>query len=481
MMKLDFTRETFDPRKHFLRVIMQQGRVQVDADMNEQIAILLHYLQTLATDLIGPYAGPTMVDGQSNTGFLIGPTSGNLPDLTIGPGRYYVAGLLCENERTDLTYFTQPDYPMDPDWRRQHPLPGPPYLVYLDVWERAITGLEDPTIREVALGGPDTAARSRVVWQVKIAELGDLNITASCDDVGANWGTLVDTWQPRNRGLLRARTRTTPDNTATDPCITPPDARYRGDANQLYRVEIHTGGPIPEVVRSRAAGGSKGRAAGADGPTFKWSRDNGAVVFPIRAPAGQVVTLENLGRDSRMGLQAGDWVEIVDDDYVLWNGEEPYYPQLFRIETVDPIRSQVTLNDTPPGTVGSDPAKHPLLRRWDQNDTNSGDLVPTGGAIAIREDVWLDLEDGIQIQFRASDLATRYRPGDYWLIPARTATGDVEWPTAATAANREPEPVALPPQGITHQYAPLAVFGDAGAQEDCRCLFEPLECNAPPR
>ena len=34
-MKGDFTRNTFDPRKHFARVLMQQGRVQLDADEPE--------------------------------------------------------------------------------------------------------------------------------------------------------------------------------------------------------------------------------------------------------------------------------------------------------------------------------------------------------------------------------------------------------------------------------------------------------------
>ena len=35
----DFSRDTFDPSKHFLRVLMQQGRVSLDADWNEQTDI----------------------------------------------------------------------------------------------------------------------------------------------------------------------------------------------------------------------------------------------------------------------------------------------------------------------------------------------------------------------------------------------------------------------------------------------------------
>ncbi len=79
-MKGDFTRNTFDPEKHFLRVLMQQGRVQLDSDWNEQASILLHYLQTLATDLIGPYAGPV----GDNWGFAILP--GEDGDFKIGKG-----------------------------------------------------------------------------------------------------------------------------------------------------------------------------------------------------------------------------------------------------------------------------------------------------------------------------------------------------------------------------------------------------------
>ena len=40
----DITRATFHRVKHFSRVLMQQGRVQLDADWNEQVSILLHYL-----------------------------------------------------------------------------------------------------------------------------------------------------------------------------------------------------------------------------------------------------------------------------------------------------------------------------------------------------------------------------------------------------------------------------------------------------
>ena len=35
-MKGDFSRETFDRARHYSAVLLQQGRVQLDADWNEQ-------------------------------------------------------------------------------------------------------------------------------------------------------------------------------------------------------------------------------------------------------------------------------------------------------------------------------------------------------------------------------------------------------------------------------------------------------------
>ena len=47
-MQGDFSRETFDRSHHFTRVLMQQGRVLVDADWNEQAAISRYGIRTHA-------------------------------------------------------------------------------------------------------------------------------------------------------------------------------------------------------------------------------------------------------------------------------------------------------------------------------------------------------------------------------------------------------------------------------------------------
>jgi hypothetical protein len=529
-MKADVTRNTYNPLNHFLRVLQQQGRVQIDADWNEQAAILLDYLQSLASDLIGPHGGPG-----PNPGFQITSNAFAPLDFNIGPGDYYVDGILCEagfdavnvtvntNGQVQLpnpgepnipvngyvflsyegkslvaqvttvgsnglltldskstttvttvagksgiqlqraiTYLTQPDYPNPPVLTTGN------YQVYLDVWERLITYVEDDRIREVALGGADTAARSKLVWQVKVGapcQTGETSLGCCTVD------TLTAKFQPPNRGLLKAAAKQ--KGVSTDPCVIAPNAAYRGPENQLYRVEIHTG-----------SFDNTGKATTA---TFKWSRENGSVVFPIvnisTGSGTTTVALETLGRDDRFGLNEGDWVEIQDDTYVLQNLAQP----LMQVQSISPSTLTVTLTGTPATNQGQ--GKHPLLRRWDQTtgDQATGGLqLGTDGTAAIDEGSgdagWVSLEDGVQIQFQSpvkGAVANQYRTGDYWLIPARTATGNVEWPQETTTnadGTKVTGPHAEPPLGVNHCYAPLGVI-EVGGQgplivpNDCRMQF----------
>ena len=167
-MKPDITRDTFVAGKHFSRVIRQQGRVDLDADTNEQTSILLHYLRTLALDLIGPYAAPVLA-----AGFRLSKDADD--SLSISAGRYYVDGLLVENEAPCL--YTEQPYAqlrkMIRSRRRLSTSSMHSYWVYLDVWEQHITSIEDDSIREKALGGPDTCSRAQVMWQVKALDVGD--------------------------------------------------------------------------------------------------------------------------------------------------------------------------------------------------------------------------------------------------------------------------------------------------------------------
>jgi hypothetical protein len=443
-MKGDFTRNTYEPGNHFSRVLMQQGRVQLDADWNEQAAILLNYLRALAADIIGPHGGP----GES---FKVDP-NGDGKDFVISKGHYYVDGILCENGEA-LAYTNQKNYPLEEGDQLEN---NQNYLVYLDVWERLITYIQNPGIREIALGGPDTAARAKVIWQVKVdpdRELGE------CPG-DPKWENLLQKWQPTNRGLLKASVKEF-DISEADPCITSPDSRYRGVENQLYRVEIH-------------------KAGNAKSATFKWSRENGSVVFPIKNLETDTdsntttVTLEHLGRDDRFSLQEGEWVELVDDDYTLRGEVQP----LQKVTHVDRQDMRVILEGAVESDIAQIPSLHPLIRRWDHKKLDPTLGYPTldeeNGTLLINEGDWLMLEDGVQICFdqaSGEDKIHNYRTGDYWLIPARTATGDIEWPRF------EEDPLSVPPHGVEHHYAPLAVIsvdsdGTVQIKEDCRLRID---------
>ncbi|MFI5456618.1 MAG: DUF6519 domain-containing protein [Isosphaerales bacterium] len=557
-MKADLTKNTFNPFRHFDRVLMQQGRVQLDADSNEQAAIFLHYLRCLAADLIGPQGGPS-----ADWGFGVAsiPSTPSVPnDFRIGLGRYYVDGILCEADsravgfvvstskpnaimvdqwtldgapfqvnqlvevfddvqlpdiptgppvaaafaptvvqisdvsqaqltltlpsgftfgkpsapkvRRVYTYLTQPDYPVPVAANLK---PSSIYLIYLDVWERLITYVEDDAIREVALGGPDTTARAKVVWQVKTV-LGrpnpDNKPPTTCENFQPADPNSVATLFGANRGRLKAMAKQTA--ASTDPCIIPPSASYTGPENQLYRVEIHRAGGVWD-------GTANGLTSAA---TFKWSRENGSVVFPISSGGlTTTVVLESLGRDDRFGLAEGEWVEIEDDTYVLQNHAET----MLQVQSIVSSTLTVTLSGA---SIWGDPTEHPLLRRWDYQagDPADGGLqLGSDNAALVIEDTdgkWLSLEDGVRIQFQPPDSGqppTQYRTGDYWLIPARTATGDVEWPSEAekdTQGNTVIVRIAKPPDGIDHHYAPLGIVavaanGSVTLVSECRKKFIP--------
>ena len=434
-MKSDISRKTFDLGKQYSRVLMQQGRVTVDADFNEQTDILLYYLRALATDLIGPYAAPTM-----GGGFNLTVEAG---DLKISAGRYYIDGILIENEAVCF-YKDQPWYPASGDDVLLEAMKGnatKTFWVYLDVWERHITYIEDGAIREKALGGPDTCARSQVVWQVKAKELEGISISdlPACDDPPDS---------PKPLSEVEMSARVDPGFQSDDPCVLSPEARYRGTENHLYRVEIHDGG-LATV---------KGGPA-----TFKWSRDNGSVVSAWLGTEGN-----DLQVSSGRGFTADCWVELIDDTKDLL-GVPGVLVKVAKVEgstlSIDP--ASVQANDA---LVWNDQLVHPKVRRWDETQVNKNGVVPIvkSTATGIK---WIDLEDGIQVQFKSGG---EYRTGDYWLIPARVAAGkgDIEWP----AKRGEQQP--LTPHGIEHHYAPLGFVTWTGTQfrleKPCRCIFEPI-------
>jgi Family of unknown function (DUF6519) len=441
-MKADLSRQTFDKVKHYAAVLMQQGRVAVDADWNEQHAIIRHRTQTETRDVVGlcgtPLDPPDFTDA---SGFRIGLTASDT-ELSIGAGHYYVDGLLAENEAT-VPYATQPEFAVavaTPPKALDQLTGTQVGLVYLDVWRRHVIPLDDPLIQEKALGEADTATRMRTSWQVKVLPLPTVSPPVVCNQSFPEWDTLT----AASTGKLKADT--VRPTAPPDPCEPPPSAGYIRLENQLYRVEIHKGG----------------NAAAA---TFKWSRENGSIVTNITdSQPGNWIIVGSLGHDRELGFATGQWVEIVSDLTELAQNGTPL-GQFVQILDVRPADNAIQLSADPGwGTIRN---HNPRLRRWEQQPP-AGPPAPTGD-VPLQAGTDVPLEDGVVIRFSNGT----YHRGDYWLIPARTANGAIEWPRNGGG------PAALPPVGVRHHYCRLGfVQRTAGGKltllNDCRDKFPPL-------
>ena len=362
--------------------------------------------------------------------------------LQIQPGRCYVQGQLCELD-APASLANQPDGGVPGR------LPTGTHLIYLRAWQRHISALEAPHIREQALGGPDTATRARQIAQVRALALpaptvaADGSSTAAwhCDSTVGAWDELVQA--PRARLAARAE----PQLSSTGLCEIAASAGYQRLENQLYRVEIHSGGTAP---------------------TFKWSRENGSVAYAVQevrvdtATARTTVRLAARGRDANLDMAPHDRVELVDDAAELQHRAGT----LFEYLNDGDDALELVLDGVHPAALGQDASLHPVLRRWDHRPTTAGE-----NALPIVEGAWTTLEDGVQVRFEAGG---SYRPGDYWQIPARTASADVEWPRDADGA-----PIALDSAGIEDGWCRLGLVEvDAGGlvsvAGDCRAIFPPL-------
>jgi hypothetical protein len=510
-MKGDFARVSYDPPKHYRRVLQQQGRVLLEADWNEQSAITLHLLGALAADLVGP----CWAAGAS--AFLINTTDANGNQLPkagqwqLSPGRFYVDGILCENDAAGALA-SQPSSPTPDDQADGtsafNTVVGA-FVIWIDVWERHLSWVEAPSSNDPALHGLNTASRGQVVWQLRPwseaavkAQLGSIGqalqtqrqvpdlpaqvaaeldqiikgleaLMASLDKIfAALYGGSVENRQSASCDEIRAilelrarlvcpqlRARLQPAESSEDPCVIAADARYRGFENQLYRVEIHNPG-LPSTESETNT-------------TFKWSRENGSVIFPIvdcgspsspvNGVASLLVQLQTPGPDERLGLSTGDWVELIDDQYTLAQKAAP----LLQLSAVNITESSVTLA-VPAGVTpylpSTDPLQHPLLRRWDQRSD-----VDSDGVVPLVEGQWTDLEAGIQIRFEPGAV---YATGDYWVIPARVEIGDILWPQDDGATPGDPKPSAVRAAGL-HHFAVLGGVDPNLGYHECCCRFVP--------
>jgi hypothetical protein len=452
----DYTRFTFDPQRTYSGVLRQQGRVNLDAEPNEQEEIADRRNRAQSYDVFGPAVVP-----QTAPGFQIGVT-GN--ELDIGIGRSYVDGILaeCFGDVSDPTLckpdtvlgfvagpaavrYTQQPFYYTPGFPAPGTTAGKFDLAYLDVWQREVTVFEEERLREPALNGPDTATRVQTAWQVKV--LDDVNQDA-CAKPPAPWAALT---APSTARLTAALT---PGAPAPGPCVINPAGGYTGVENRLYRVEVHRAGVLS---------GAGGKQA-----TFKWSRDNASLAARVlsigSAGAGQsVIELTTLGRDKWMRFKAGDHVELLDDDMEFAMRETGVGGRLAHIVSVNEGASQIQI-DIDLSAYALVPARHPRIRRWDYA-LAAEDLeraATSGASIA--------LECGIVVTFGGAGTDTLHA-GDFWVFAARTADGSID-----TLVN-------APPRGQLHHFQRLAVIGEGApptVAADCRIQWPQPQPQQPP-
>ncbi len=427
-MKGDFSRWTAPnaAARHYSGVLMQQGRLHTDADWNEQVHIGLARSEAALNDLIGQAGTP-----KGEGGFAISAGAGG---FAIGAGRYYLGGAMVQNDAR-VSYDDQGDGVGVP------PLTdvggnGTDVIIYLEATRAHVTGLEDARLIDPALSGVDTATRIKAAWRVGVEAL---SLTAAERDAlidAAHCGNIPDLpgWSP-STGALSARTLPAGALPDDSDCKIPPEAGYLSQENQLYRVEIITGG-----TRAQSR--------------FVWSRENGAVEAALGRNTDGDFVLQGFIDDEALGFQTGNWVEVYDAaDSHSTRG--------------DTLR-QITLTDdvvTFSASIGDFVQMvRPRVRRWDQTGN-----VPQGRTLSVTP---VELERGIEVSF----INGTYRAGDYWVFEARAATGNIVWPQYPMDDATDP----VPPMGWGFRRAPLALAQITGAGlsniTDLRAEFPALTC-----
>ncbi|MCG8552072.1 MAG: DUF4815 domain-containing protein, partial [Desulfobacterales bacterium] len=140
-MKIEISGNGFCEDKQFSGVYLQQGRMLLDADWNEQVDISKDALKGAMADVIGsgiPRDGGVTVD-----------TNGR-----ISKGLFYANGERVELKSTVDLLKSLPAVPSNQE-----------LVFYADIFEREITAIEDPDICDPALYGADTCTRTQKVVQ----------------------------------------------------------------------------------------------------------------------------------------------------------------------------------------------------------------------------------------------------------------------------------------------------------------------------
>jgi hypothetical protein len=436
----------FKPRK-YREVVNQQGRVLLEADWNEGQRISTEEVRRHALDFVGPCGTPD--DGYKITAPAL--------DFQIGPGTMYVGGIRNTLEQA-TSYGSQPDWidtatpqPWTNDlWRPPNTLGGSPSNAVLVLREQEIVAVEDPALREVALGGPDSAARTRILQRVVAIPARTGTCAAAAADFPGFWSGVGRIYEPATAALLpRSRLQVTlvTDPPAASPCSPPSASGYLGADNQLIRIQI---------VAFNAQNNSG---------ILLWGYNNASTLYRSRALDGTTVELATPPVSSEAQPRAGQVVQLLLPAANL--GEGAYAAALtghFAKLTApyNPDTRRITLPAAMPAILQL-PANAPPLyvRLWeDQANFTLGTAVTLPGT-------------GLQVTITGVNAGTLHL-GDHWSIAARPSTPNAVYPERYLTA-------AQPPDGPRMWACSLAVLtpiaGTAAGPiqvADCRLPFDNL-------
>ena len=447
-MATDIARLSFDPARHYTGVAAQQGRVTLEAEQNEQRIIDAEERRLELIDIIGPAGTP-------DNGYAISPASGS--DFTIRPGTMYAGGLRVTLD-DHIPYSNQPDWldhTDDPDWIAPSGKLGPYEHVVLVIQERDVTAVEDPALREVALGGPDGNARTILLQHVerKPTKAKDcFKALADDEHAWASQGLIFDpaTMQLRSESRLLVTWQGSPD--PPDPCEPASTGGYLGAENQLIRVQITAVDPVKGAV------------------DLVWGWDNASFLYRVTADGSTnpVLTLDRSPVDDYHRPRAGQAVQVLRAAAELRSTDavvEGYVAALHGQVAVltapyDPDTKTVQFPAALPASY-TDPKQTSqlYLRVWEEHLT--GNTIGTPITLA---------GTGVQVTI-SLDGSGPVHVDDYWCIGVRPSTSTQVYPERYL---RTPQP----PDGPRLWACPLAVISSGGKKltvvADCRRHFRPL-------
>ena len=439
-MGADKARVSYDPTRHYRTVVMQQGRVTLEADWNENQSIFTEEVRKETLEIIGPAGTPD--DGYQ----VMPPVPPDTPDdFSVSAGTMYVGGVRVQLDSA-VNYSAQADWldhSTDPTWVDPSHLHGGPTdeYVYLFLREQEVSAVEDLVLREVALGGPDTAARTRIIQHIVRCETATTDCAGGLAAAIAEWTAQGLVFDPKTMRLLPQSNLKVSFGSLPppDPCEPEVVGGYLGADNQLVRVQI-TGQN-----------------------TLIWGFDDASFMYRINIdPAGQILTLQSQPVDAFHQPQANQVVEVLRDAADLGNGDYVASPTGV-VQTLATSYNQSTQQLTLPTALPApylDAAQTPqaFLRIWQQQLT----FVP-GTAIELGA-------TGLFVTIN-SVAAAPFHVGDFWMFAVRPSTPTQVYPYRYI----DPAQPAQFPDGPRMWACGLAAIEwDAGVlkvDQDCRIQF----------